>query len=257
MATLKQVWRSNIHYWVISALVILAIVNYFAFRSFDLVLSLVTSLVIAVIVDSGAYYIREGKPAITTSSVISGLIIGLVLSGSYIVMAIAAAVAILSKHLIKANKKHIFNPASLGILIALLIAPFLFIGSADQGWWGGGSIYAVSILGLLIVYKMKRLQMALTYFVSKAIIIFILTLGGILKSEIFNAETLSGTVFFFAFIMLIEPITSPVSRKGRLVFAALVAILNFAFFFTWPGYALIGSLLVADLFVPAINRFVK
>ena len=98
-------------------------------------LSLGISLIAAIAADSVITYLKTRKLIITESSVVSGLIIGYVISSSqaWWIIALASVLAISSKHLIrftpleKRNSltgfkgKHIFNPAGFGTLAAVFL----------------------------------------------------------------------------------------------------------------------------------------
>ena len=64
------------------------------------------------------------------------------------------------------------------------------------------------------------------------------------------------TAFFFAFVMVLEPVTSPFTRKGKLIFGALVALLGIMLplFLHVPADLFLGSLLVMNLFTSRLNK---
>lgn len=131
----------------------------------------------------------------------------------------AGTLAIASKYILAINKKHIFNPAA----IAVVITAFAINQSAS--WWiGTGSMFPfVLIGGLLIVKKIQRFDLVLS-FVSTAvlgILLFALQRGG---NPLTTLQTLffSSPLLFFAFIMLTEPLTTPPTRRLRMLYAALV-----------------------------------
>jgi Na+-translocating ferredoxin:NAD+ oxidoreductase RnfD subunit len=60
---------------------------------------------------------------------------------------------------------------------------------------------------------------------------------------------------FFVFIMLIEPKTTPTTRKGRRLYAAIAALFSFIFFKLVPQFdASLLALASANTLAPFLNR---
>jgi len=60
---------------------------------------------------------------------------------------------------------------------------------------------------------------------------------------------------FFPFVLLIEPITAPASRNGRILHGALIGLLAVLLAETVAND--LYALAIANLLTPAINKFVK
>ncbi|MDI6721314.1 MAG: RnfABCDGE type electron transport complex subunit D, partial [Candidatus Aenigmarchaeota archaeon] len=77
------------------------------------------------------------------------------------------------------------------------------------------------------------------------------------KIELFHQglhELLDFMLFFFAFIMLIEPVTTPSAKKGQIIFGAATAMLSAAFaMYTRIDFFLV-SLLIMNIFTYRLNR---
>src|SRR3989338_469753 len=151
-------------------------------------------------------YLRKEQLRLDDSSVISGLIIGFILLSAqpWWIFSLASISAIASKYLIRVNKKHIFNPAAFGILLAVI-----FFRGFTQ--WQGASIWNIMLpFGIYFVYKVKKLEIIISY------VLAFLILFGVRGFGYFN--------YFFALIMLIEPKTTPIKRRGKIIFGLGVAI---------------------------------
>jgi ferredoxin-NADP reductase len=127
--------------------------------------------------------------------------------------------AMASKYIFAINKKHVFNPAALGVGVTVLAG----LGSAS--WWVGGNIYLLPIVflgGLLIVRKIQREDLVLAFIACAAASVVVTTLsyGDPLGS--LEKAALHSPVFFFAFIMITEPLTTPPTRLLRIAYGALV-----------------------------------
>ena len=127
-----------------------------------------------------------------------------------------------SKYIVAINKKHIFNPASL----ALVITAFTLGHSAN--WWIGTLVMLpfTAVGGFLIVRKIQRFDLVLTFILSALISIFL--------SREFNLNTdinlakqiiLYSPIIFFSTIMLTEPSTTPPKKIGRIFYGAITGIL--------------------------------
>lgn len=130
--------------------------------------------------------------------------------------------AIASKFLVAIGKKHIFNPAALAVVLAAV-----FTGQSAS-WWIGNPYLTVPVFlgGFLIVRKIRRWDMVLSFFAAA---ILSITIPEIMKgtalTTIFSEAIFHSPLFFFAFVMLTEPLTTPPRKLGRIFYGALVGIL--------------------------------
>lgn len=137
-------------------------------------------------------------------------------------LAALAAVALFanaSKYIFALQKKHLFNPAALAALASAL----LFGTSAT--WWAAGNIPLlpfVLIGGLILVYKLRRFDLVLAFGASSLALVAFTSQSPIAGIE---ATLLYSVFFFFAFVMLTEPLTTPPTRSLRVVYGALVGVL--------------------------------
>src|SRR3989338_2665100 len=203
--------------------------------------------------DSVIKYIDEKKLIVSDSAMVSALIIGGVFfTQDFLVASLVGPIAMLGKRIIKINKGHIFNPANFGIFLTSLL-----FANASQSWWFTGSLFIVAVFYL--TYRQRTLWSVTVPFLAILTALFgvqaFLSTGSIGFGFV-QAFVLDPTTFFFACIMLVEPMTLP-RRKGRMIFASIAALATFALSFTPWGLGVIGGLVVADLFVPLLNRFVK
>lgn len=137
-------------------------------------------------------------------------------------LTLAAAIAMAGKFLLNVKGKHLFNPAALGAF-AVGLAGLIY-----PTWWVGSMVMlpAVAILGFLVVRKIRRFDLVITFLLVAGVS----TLARSLYFEESLLETLSiailsGPIVFFAAIMLTEPLTSPPTKTMRLVYGAVVALL--------------------------------
>jgi len=158
------------------------------------------------------------------------------------IYAAVAAVAMLSKYLIKFRGKHIFNPSNLA-----LVACFLILGSGRseplQFWWGPISPALLVVLGvivtadLLILRRVRQLAVASLFWVTFAAGTGILALSGhafsanwhfgpVADGYFWKVLVTSPEVFIFLSFMITDPRTTPETVFGRRVYAITIGLLS-------------------------------
>ncbi len=161
----------------------------------------------------------------TESVYISAFILALVITpggptdvATMIFLAWAAILSMASKYFFAIDKKHIFNPAA----IALVITAIAF--NEHASWWVGGNIPMMTIVivgGILIIRKIQRFDLALTFF-GFALLSDILTHTASDPATTMQKAITHTPLIFFASIMITEPLTTPPTRSLRIAYGALV-----------------------------------
>jgi len=189
------------------------------------------------------------------SALISGLSLCLLLRTNRADLAVlAAAVAVAGKFLIRVGGKHLFNPTNGGIVAMLLLSDQVWL---SPGQWGAAAFLAFlfACAGTLVVTRAARSDVTFAFIVAYAALLVgrSLYVGEPLAIALHRLE--SGALLLFAFFMISDPKTTPDSRAGRVLFAALVACggwyVQFRLFRT---NGLLWSLAGCSLLVPAIDR---
>ena len=204
------------------------------------------SVIFAVLADSAISYLKKKEFILTESSVITGLIIGFVLSGSekWWLIALAALLAIVSKHVIVFRGSHFFNPAALGVLIAV------FLLGASTEWKGAYLWYVIIPFGAYISFKIKKLELIVSYFIASFILFG--SQAVIQHTQIFNIFGYLN--YFFIFIMLIEPMTTPMTIPGKIIFGSGTGALIFILYAFGVREAELLALACFNLSTPLLNR---
>ena len=189
------------------------------------------------------------------SALISGLSLCLLLrTNRPELAALAAVVTIASKSLIRVRGKHVFNPTNGGIVAMLLLTNQVWV---SPGQWGAAAIFAflMACAGSLVVNRAARSDVTYAFMAFYCALLFgrSLYLGEPLAIPLHRLE--SGALLLFTFFMISDPKTTPDSRIGRVVFAALVACgawyVQFRLFRT---NGLLWSLAACSTLVPLIDR---
>lgn len=183
-----------------------------------------------VLADSLLNYLKLKKFVLSTSAIITGQILTLIIDPSaqwYQILTITAA-AMAGKIFLRPKTKHIFNPAATGLSLG-----FILFGLYPS-WWAPtlfdtNSFFAIGNLlifltiffaGYLSCIKYRRLRAVLAYFATALLLTLLIPSTNTLQDKL---ETLfnPGT-FFYSFIMLAEPMTSPMNKKFQIPYGIFV-----------------------------------
>lgn len=215
----------------------------------------------AVVLDGLIVRWRRGRWRVPDGALLTGLLIGAVLSSfePWYVAATASAVGIAAKHVVRVGRANVFNPAALGLVVV-----FHVVGSA-QNWWGAMPAIVPSAAwplligsGLLVAHRVNKLPLLLaftgTFFSLCAAAAFLVDPADL--AEVFVAPDLLAIVYFACF-MLTDPPTSPGRMRPQVLVGASVALVS-AGVFLWVAaadYLLIG--LLAGNVVETVRRRVR
>ncbi len=199
------------------------------------------------------FHAATNVESVYITALILALIMAPIAPTSYLGVAalvIAAAWAMASKYLFAINKKHLFNPAAFGVVFSA------FVLGVPATWWVGGTVALlpfVAIGGFLIVRKIRRFDLVIAFGVV-ALVTAVLTGGASAGTSILQT-LLHSPIFFFAGVMLIEPLTIPSDRRHRIIYGALVGFLfapniHIGSLYTTPELALLIGNLYAYLASP-------
>jgi Na+-translocating ferredoxin:NAD+ oxidoreductase RnfD subunit len=188
----------------------------------------------------------------------------------------AAALSLLSKHVIKWRGEHVFNPSNIGLVVC-----FLALGRGRANpldfWWGPMSVWLGLALGVIvaggfaILLRLGLLRVALGFWASFAAGIGVLALTGHAMTARWHLGPIAGfhlwwvlitspEVLVFLFFMITDPKTAPRSPTARLTYAVALGVLAAAMIAPTTTefaakVALLGSLAVVCL-VLAVLRIV-
>lgn len=179
------------------------------------------------------------KEIFPTSAMISGLIVSGIIDyrQSWLILIIFSILPIISKHLIKFNKRHIFNPAVFALFVATLF-------KISLTWTIESNIFLIILFGIYFVYRYKKIFHVLGF------LIFFTGLFAIYK-----VNSLGFISWFFLLIMLIEPKTSGYGILRGFIFGSLIGVFAFLIFNYMPTYdAFIASLFAVNLANPVFDK---
>ncbi|PIE84353.1 MAG: Na+-transporting NADH:ubiquinone oxidoreductase subunit D [Bacteroidia bacterium] len=128
----------------------------------------------------------------------------------------------------------------------------------------GGSLGEVSALALLLGFGYLLIRHVITWHIPVAIFVTVAVLAGILNlasPEQYAAPVthlLSGGLMLGAIYMATDYVTSPMSKKGMLLYGLGIGVLTVVIR-TWGAYpeGVSFAILIMNAFVPLINRYIK
>jgi len=159
------------------------------------------------------------------SALISGLSLCLLCRTNSMVFCVLTAVAaIAGKFVLRWRGKHLFNPTNFGLVLMMLVTDGQVWVSPGQ--WGNVAFFAflMACLGGLVVMRAGRADVALGFLFCWSALLMGRSawLGEPMTIPLHRLQ--NGALLLFTFFMISDPRTTPDSRAGRLVFAALVAL---------------------------------
>ena len=161
------------------------------------------------------------------SAYISGISVGiLVRSPAIWPYALCSMISITSKYVLRVKGRHIWNPSNFGICAMLFLAPFTVASLSVQ--WGNNlwPMLVIWTLGSVIIYRLKRFHISLTYVVSFIAFAF---LRSWITGHPWQAEIapITGPMYqLFVFFMITDPKTTVHSKAAQCAVAFTVALVE-------------------------------
>lgn len=167
---------------------------------------------------------------------------------------LAACVAISSKFVLRARGKHVYNPANLGVMFALLALPGTWV---SPGQWGQDLALAVWFvaLGGLVTQRARRADVAWVFLAAYLGLVALRTAALGQPWTILVHQLANGGLLLFAFFMISDPMTIPNRHGARVGYAIVVALVAFAWHFAlFRPNGLVWALFLCTPLVPLIDR---
>ena len=172
--------------------------------------------------------------------------------------ALCGVLAIASKFMIRLNGKHIFNPSLFGIVFCLLFTNDAWV---SPGKWGNEYLMVVFFIAcaLLVLLKVGRIDTSLSFLGTLMALEFFRTCIYFNDNIwVFLQKFSSGTILLFAFFMITDPMTTPRSFKGRLIYGSIIGGCTFYLTNWMQAYdAPIWALTIATPITILINTIFK
>jgi hypothetical protein len=166
-----------------------------------------------------------GKWPNLASAYISGISAGILMKSSALwPFVMCGVISILSKYVLRTKNQHLWNPTNFGMTVMLFLAPLhsasLNVQAGNNGW----AVVAIWILGGLIMYKLGRFHMPLTFVLMFIPLAFFRSFVTEHPWQTELAPITSPMFQLYIFFMITDPKTTVRGRWNQIIFVVVVAI---------------------------------
>jgi Na+-translocating ferredoxin:NAD+ oxidoreductase RnfD subunit len=244
-------------YYLIFLIGVATILSFFGILNYNPLDILINSFLAVIVCYIANYIFAKIVGAVTNSEsvYITALILVLIIPVKYpaniLFMIGASVLAMAAKYLLTVEKRHLFNPAAVSVAAISLLSP-----EHAATWWIGTPIMlAVCFIGgLLLIRKIKREDMVFSFLIVYLLIIAVgafITTGSLVSIlGKWQLTIFHSALFFFMFVMLTEPLTSPATKKLRGFYAYVVA-----FLYATPTLNILGISFTPEIALVLGNAF--
>jgi len=168
-----------------------------------------------------------GKWPHLASAYITGISVGILIRSPEIwPYALCSAISIMSKYVIRVKGRHIWNPSNFGICVMLFLASYAVASLSIQ--WGNylWPMLIIWTLGSVIIWRLKRFHICATYVIAFLAFSFFRSwvTGHPWQAEV---APITGPMYqLFVFFMITDPKTTVNSKRGQMVVAFCVALVE-------------------------------
>ena len=193
------------------------------------------TILAACILDVILARLLRGQYVFPLSAAITGASLGILLNYAHDpwLPLVPVFFAIGSKYLLTFQGRHVYNPSLFGVVAALSLSDGMF-SAAPSYQWGGTlsvSLLIVTAALLVFVFRIRRGWLIVSF-----LVFYILALGlrawmtrWHLPPETLILGTLSAPAFYlFTFFMITDPATSPHTRRGQVLMALTIVLVDLA-----------------------------
>ena len=271
-----------------AVIVTLQVLGQVAFEFRVSIAQILISLLVCAVLEVGIAFWRQHVLMWPASALITGNGVAFVLRvpgtqhgdwwslNGWWIFAATAAVSLLSKHVIRLQGRHIFNPSNFGLVLCFLILGPERAEPLDF-WWGPMDAWMVVALvvivggGLIILGRLRLLHLALAFWLTFAAGIAVLAVSGHAMTARWHVGPITDAYFWwvlvtspeilvFLFFMITDPKTIPSTPRMRILYAVSVGLLACILIAPartefWSKVAVLGSLTVVCVAWPLLKRY--
>ena len=172
---------------------------------------------------------------------------------------VVGVLAMASKYILAINRKHIFNPVAIALVIVGVF------GSGIAIWWVAtpSMLVPTLVLGLFVLRKVRKFTLFFSFLVPAIVTIFIFgIINGQPLTSMIMPILVSWPIIFFATFMLTEPQTTPPQGTMQIYYGVLVGILfgaqfHFGTVYSTPELALVFGNIFSYTVSPKLKLFLR
>jgi Na+-transporting NADH:ubiquinone oxidoreductase subunit NqrB len=161
------------------------------------------------------------------SALITSLGLALLLRADRVsTMILAGSLAIASKFIFTSDRKHWFNPANFGIIIALILTPDAWV---SPGQWGSDWWYVLLFIGMggIVLKRVGRWDTSVAFLGAYALLEIARNIWLGWTWDVSIHKLMSGSLLLFTLFMITDPRSIPNARSTRICWAIAIAGLAF------------------------------
>lgn len=232
--------------YVLGVLLVLMLFGGFGANELNGIVDCVVAMVTGVVLDFVVALVLRRKVRLSDGGLLTGLIVGLVLSSQqpWYAAAVTTAIGLVVKHLLKIKRKPLFNPAAIGLLAATFLFP------AGQSWWGGMAmlpawcIVMLLVGGYLVTHRVNKFPAVFAFLGVYFLLQLLLGIWNVGDAADALRNPFLNTALFLGFFMVTDPPTSPAQTGDQVWFGVVTAIVSVLLYLLWGGlgYMLVGLL---------------
>lgn len=172
-------------------------------------------------------------PLFPLSAAISGMGLSILVNyahGSWLPL-IPIFFTVASKYLFTFNGRHLYNPTLFGITAALYLGQGMISASPAYQWGGSMAMvaYVVTAALALFVFRIGRSWLIggfIGFYMLELAIRAYITRHHVPPETLFLGALTSPAFYLFSFFMITDPATSPSSRRGQLLMAGSIVLID-------------------------------
>ena len=204
----------------------------------------------------GIYFLKLPMHSIKSALITAFGLTLLFKSNEPLLYALAAAIAIGQKFILKIRGQHLFNPANIGIIAVILFTQKAWISPAQ---WGNSTliIFVIGTAGLAVLSRVKRIDTGLIFIATLFTLEYMRTMVYLgWNWEVLLHKLSSGSIWLFALFMITDPMTIPTNRLVRILWTMAVAFTSFYLTnFHFVTGAPLWALVCFTPLTPLLNKF--
>lgn len=189
------------------------------------------AVLVAGVLDALILRRRRGRWEFPDGAILTAMLVAMVLSAQqpWLYTAITAGVAIVSKYVFRTRAANIFNPAAFA-----MVATF-YVFDTGQSWWGAMptmgplGLILLTVVGVFIADRVNKMPLVLAFLGGFYLLFTATAFAGDAArvAEVFRSPDLQAALFF-AFFILTDPPTSPITYRDQIVCGVIVAVVSYA-----------------------------
>jgi enediyne biosynthesis protein E5 len=229
-----------------------------SFGILDTYTKLVAAILAAITTELVLHRFMTGKWRNLSSAYISGISAGILVRSPMIwPFALCAAISIASKYVFRFRDSHIWNPTNFGIVVMLIIASDSMAVLSIQ--WGNNmwAMLVIWLVGLFTIWRVKKFHICATYV---AFFLLFAWVRSVYTGQLFLSEVapLTGPMYqLFVLFMITDPKTTVSTKKGQILVAFLIALVEMFFRFGEAVYAPFYALFIVGPIAFIIDKIIS